>query len=181
MGGRVYSPVFSFFLDSKVDTVAKFPRKIEVSSRLGAQTYTLLPGYYAMHGKSAGNLATEAAYELNEGTITVFRGEPDQSKLETAGDKLTPVYALGQGGSPAVPTGLVFLRLADGATIDESTQEINEAGFEVAETLAYAPNAAWLRARSGDIADALNGLKALEKIPSVESVEPQMLMEAARR
>jgi len=49
------------------------------------------------------------------------------------------------------------------------------------EIPAYAPNAAWLRARSGEIADALAGTPALDALPDLEAVEPQMLMERARR
>lgn len=164
-----------------MDILAKFPQKIEVSSRPGAQSYTLMPGYYALHGQPSGAGAPDPAYLLNEGQIAVFEGLPDQGTVASAPDKLSAAYSLTPGGSPAVPTGLVFIRFADGVKIGERTQEIKEAGFEVAETLAYAPNAAWLRARSGDIADALNGLRAVEKISNVESVEPQMLMETARR
>lgn len=164
-----------------MDILAKFPPKIEVSSRPDAKSYALMPGYYAIHGQPSGTTAPGASYLLNEGQIAVFEGLPDQGSVADAPGKLSAVYSLTPGGSPAVPTGLVFIRFADGVKIAERTKEIKEAGFEVAETLAYALNAAWLRARSGDIADALNGLRALEKISNVESVEPQMLMETARR
>ena len=164
-----------------MDILAKFPRKIEVSSRPGAESYSLMPGYYAIHGKPTGATEPGASYLMNEGQIAVFEGLPDEGSLAGAPGKLSAVYSLTPSGSPAVATGLVFIRFADGVTIGERTQEIQEAGFEVAETLSYAPNAAWLRARSGDIADALNGLRAVEKISNVESVEPQMLMESARR
>lgn len=53
--------------------------------------------------------------------------------------------------------------------------------YELVESLAYAPQAAWLRAPAGDIADALAGLPRLEQLPDVENVEPQMLMESVRR
>lgn len=164
-----------------MDTLADFPQKIAVSSRPGAQSYTLIPGYYAIHGQPSGGAAPGASYLLNDGQIAVFEGLPDQETGVDAPGKVSPVYSLGPGGSPAVPTGLVFIRFPEGAKISERTQEIKEAGFEVAEPLAYAPHAAWLRSQAGAIADALNGLRALEKIPNVESVEPQMLMETARR
>lgn len=164
-----------------MDTFASFPRQILVSSRPGSQTYTLMPGYYAIHGQQPGTPAPDAAYLFNEGTIAVFKGSPDQATVAPAPDKLSPVYTLLPGGSPAVPTGLIFIRLEEGVPVGERKDKIKGAGYEVAESLAYAPNAAWLRARSGNIADALAGLKALEKLPDVESVEPQMLMESGRR
>ena len=164
-----------------MDVFASFPQQIPVSSRPGAGTYKLMPGYYATHGKQPGPPARDAVHLFNEGAIAVFKGLPDQATVAAAPDKLSPVYALVPGGSPAVPTGLIFIRLADGIPIGKLKEEIRRAGYEVAESLAYAPNAAWLRARSGKIEDSLGGLKALEKLPDVESVEPQMLMESARR
>ena len=164
-----------------MDVFAKFPQQIPVSSRAGAGTYKLMPGYYAIHGTQPGPLARDAVHLFNDGAIAVFEGAPDQSTLAATPERLSPVYALVPGGSPAVPTGLIFLRLATGVSVDKLKDEIKGAGYEVAESLAYAPNAAWLRARSGNIEDALAGLEALEKLPQVESVEPQMLMESARR
>lgn len=164
-----------------MDTFASFPKQIRVSSRPDAQRYAIMPGHYAVHGRQTGNPPADAAYVFNEGTVAVFKGGPSQAAADVAPGKLSPVYSLVPGGSPAVPTGMVFLRLADGVAIDERQKEIADAGYEVVERLAYAPNAAWLRAGSGDIADALAGLEALEKLPDVESIEPQMLMESARR
>ncbi len=163
-----------------MDVFASFPQQIPVSSRPGAGTYKLMPGYYAIHGTQPGAPNRDAVQLFNEGSIAVFKGSPDEAKV-VAPDKLSPVYALAPGGSPAVSTGLIFLRLAEGSPVGKLKEEIKGAGYEVAESLAYAPNAAWLRARSGKIEDALAGLKALEKLPDVESVEPQMLMASARR
>lgn len=163
-----------------MDILDKFPRQIAVSSRPGAQAYAMVPDQHAIHGQPPGKPSPNAIHLLNEGAIAVFKGSPGKASVSDPG-KVTPVYTLGSGGSPAVPTGLVFIRLAEGAAIGDRRAEIENAGYEVAETLAYALNAAWLRARSGDIADALARLGELEKIPSVESVEPQMLMESARR
>jgi len=168
-----------------MDFLARFPSQIAASSKTGAQSYKLIPGLYAVHGLPTGTPAPNAAYLLNDGTIAVFRGSPDPAKEEEAKAKLSAVYELGaggqKGGSPSVPTGLVFLRLADGVDIRERAEEIKGAGYEIAETISYALNAAWLRALSNDIADALRGVASLEKIKSVENVEPQMLMESARR
>jgi hypothetical protein len=164
-----------------MDAFIKFPKQIRVSSRPDAQRYEIMPDHYAIQGRQPGNSAAAAAYVFNEGAVTVFKGGPSEATAAAAPGKVSPAYSLVPGGSPAVPTGLIFLRLAEGVAIDERKKEIAEAGYEVAEPLAYAPNAAWLRAVSGDIADALGRLEALEKMPDVESIEPQMLMESARR
>ncbi|MEH1949602.1 MAG: hypothetical protein V7K77_21990 [Nostoc sp.] len=64
----------------------------------------------------------------------------------------------------------------------ESQREvINRAGYEVTQSLAYAPHTAWLRAKSGKIVDAIAGISQLEAIANVENVEPQMLMERSLR
>ena len=51
----------------------------------------------------------------------------------------------------------------------------------IEEVLAYAPEAAWLRPATGGIGAALRGIPALELLPGVEHVEPQMLMQSAQR
>ena len=158
-----------------------FPQQIPINLRAGAGTDKMMPGYYAIHGQQTRPAAPKAAQVLNDGAIAIFEGSPDKETIAAARDKLSPVYTLVPGGSPAVPTGLVFIRLAEGVPVSKLKEEIEGAGYEVAESLAYAPHAAWLRARSGKIKDALAELKALQKVPNVESVEPQMLMESARR
>jgi len=163
-----------------MDILANFPQQIVVNSSAEQRTYKIALDLYAIHGRPK-SPAKNAAYVINEGEIAVFKGRPDQTTLVSELDKVSPVYALVPGGTPVVPTGLVFIRFAEGIAVNEHEEEIKNAGYEVAETLPYAPNAVWLRARSGSIADALTGLAKLEGIPSAESVEPQMLMEAARR
>jgi hypothetical protein len=163
-----------------MNILANFPQQIAVNSSSGRRTYKIAPDLYAIHGRPKSS-AKDAVYVLNEGEIAVFRGQPDQTSLAGEMDKVSPVYSLVPAGTRAVPTGLVFVRFAAGTAIEEHEDAIKNAGYEVAETLPYAPNAAWLRARSGDIAEGLTGLEKLEEIPTAESVEPQMLMEAARR
>lgn len=159
----------------------KFPRELAGGSKPAAASYALAPDRYAIHRQEAGEPAAGADHVLNEGKIAVFKGEAPISVAAVPGGKVSAVYTLTSGGSLAVPTGLVFVRLADGLDVTRQTEAFADAGYEVAERLDYAPNAVWLKARSGDIADALNGLDALKKLPNVESVEPQMLMESARR
>lgn len=163
-----------------MDFLTKYPRKLAASSKAGAPSYTLVPELYAVHRQQV-EAGAQPEQLLNDGKIAVFKVEPNREPTTAVKDKVSPVYALTPGGSLAVPTGLVFIRLADGLDVNSIKEEVSNAGYKVTETLSYAPNAAWLQSRSEDIADGLNGLAALAKLPNVESVEPQMLMESARR
>jgi hypothetical protein len=91
-----------------------------------------------------------------------------------------PVYRKA-GGGLAVPTGRALVRFADGDRADRHREEIAAAGFDLEQPLSYAPQAAWVRASSGEITDTLSGLSQLEQLPAVENVEPQLLSEAVRR
>ena len=86
-----------------------------------------------------------------------------------------PSYELPGGGPAATPTGRVLVRFADPGTLEQRRGDIEAAGYEVEEVLAYAPQAAWVRARSGNTAESLTRLGRLEQIPGIEEVEPQML------
>jgi hypothetical protein len=100
----------------------------------------------------------------------------DQPARSEAGKDPVATYVLQPGGSTAKPTGRIFIRLADGVNISERSDEIEKAGYEIAEKIDYAPNAGWLTERSGSVEKALAGIEKLESIKDVENVEPQMLM-----
>ena len=95
--------------------------------------------------------------------------------------RTTPVYSLAKGGTLAVPTGLVFVRLAEGHKLDAHAAQFRAAGYEIAQPMAHAPNAGWLRAASSSVAASLSGLDRLAAIPGAENVEPQMLSQVARK
>jgi hypothetical protein len=181
--------VYSLPLISEVkfqnDYFSEYPEQIRVGSdRYGglrpstAVSYTRKSGYYAIHyNNRPKTIAPEAILQLNDGAIAVFPGEPNQ--LEQ--NKLSPIYTMQPNDSLAVPTGLVFIRFAEGVDVESQREEINRAGYEVAQILSYAPHSAWLRAQSGNIADAIARIPQLEAIPKVENIEPQMLMERGLR
>lgn len=157
------------------DYFSEYPQQIRIGKDAPV-LYSRQPGYYAVHYKQPSAIASTAALVLNEGEIAVFAGEPKSAITDT----LSPVYKL-QGGSLAVPTGLVFIRFAENVDVESQQTAINQAGYEVAQILAYAPYAAWLRAKSGKMSDAFKGIARLEALPNVENVEPQMLMERRKR
>ncbi|MFN6494749.1 hypothetical protein [Nostoc sp. DedQUE02] len=166
------------------DYFSEYPQQIHVSSNgydgLRLRTtvsYSRKPGYYAVHYNQPSTVTTGAILRLNDGAIAVFSGEPNQSEQGI----LSPIYTLESNGSLAVPTGLVFIRFAEGVDVKSQREVINRAGYEVAESLSYAPHTAWLRAKSGKIVDAIAGISQLEAIANVENVEPQMLRERSLR
>ncbi|MEH2206119.1 MAG: hypothetical protein V7K53_18920 [Nostoc sp.] len=166
------------------DYFSEYPEQIRVGSdgydglRLRtAVSYIRKPGYYAVHYNQPGTVAIGAILRLNDGAIAVFSGEPNQSEQGI----LSPVYTLESNASLAVPTGLIFIRFAESVDVESQREVINQAGYEVAQSLSYAPHTAWLRAKSGKIVDAIAGISQLEAIANVKSVEPQMLMERGLR
>lgn len=146
--------------------------------------YTPLPDHYAVHRQGLDMPPSEDAVTVmsEDGrTIEVFRGEVGERKRAASPGEVGPVYTLQPGGTPAVPTGRVFIRFKEGVLAEERLREIEQAGYEIAQLIEYAPHAAWLRPRSGEIVDALTGIQALEKITDVDNVEPQILMPRASR
>ncbi|MEH2012371.1 hypothetical protein [Nostoc sp.] len=181
---QVYSLPLIAEVRFQKDYFSEYPEQIRVGSGGTAVSYTRKPGYYAIHYNQPKTVASGAILQLNDGAMSttgyayaVFPGEPNQSKQGT----LSPIYTLQPNGSLAVPTGLVFIRFAEGVDVESQREVINRVGYEVAQSLDYAPHAAWLRAQSGNIADAIAGIPQLEAIPKVENIEPQMLMEKGLR
>ncbi|HEV3468494.1 MAG TPA: hypothetical protein VG148_04180 [Pyrinomonadaceae bacterium] len=156
------------------DDFSEYPREVRSGTQKPSAVYTRLADHYAV--RRGGTAAGEGDEEFE-----VFRAGAGERGGEAARGQARPVYALRPGGAQAVPTGRVFIRFGEGVAVGERRREIEQAGYEIAQALDYAPHAAWLRARSGRIADALKGVEALGKIAGVENVEPQMLMPRAYR
>lgn len=166
---------------STTDPFPRSPQQIRTGTERSTTLYVRKPGYYAVHGRQPGTPAAGAAALLNEGAIAVFQGEPSRTEAASTTHTIGPVYALQPSDLLAIPTGLIFARFPTGTAAASRGEDINRAGYELVESPSYAPHAAWVRARSGKIADALANISALEQLPGVENVEPQMLMERRPR
>jgi hypothetical protein len=84
------------------------------------------------------------------------------------------VYQSEDGGL-SVPTGRLFVQLAEGQQAAQREGDFRAAGFVVDQVPGYAPHAAWLRPRDGEPASGLRGIDALRTVAGVTAVEPEML------
>ena len=154
------SPWSNAMVTSSKKDFAEYPERVRSRMDDGGPVYKLENDRYAVH-------RSDDELEFADG-----KAERDDAR---------PVYVLQPGGTPAVPTGLVFVRFKEGVKPNERTKDIEKAGYEIEQALDYAPEAAWLRAKSGEISDALKGIDKLARIADVENVEPQMLMRRASK
>lgn len=157
------------------DPFSSFPAQFRAGAQRLTQWYVRLPRLFAVHGPVPPSLAASVAFVLDDGQVTVCHGEPELHLSTTALDTMTPVYALAPNGAPAVPTGRVFVRFADHVRIEDRRDALRKAGYVVTQTLPYAPHAAWVMPAEGRIADSLAGLAALQTLPDMMNVEPQLL------
>jgi hypothetical protein len=155
-----------------------YPRRVGASQKQGGEPFELQEDHYAVHGPQAGSRPADALFELAGGAISVHRGEAPAGAARD--EQIGPVYARPEGPL-AVPTGLLFVRFGEGDSAAEHREEIERRGYEIVDIPAYAPHTAWVRDRKADIASSLRGMDALSSMPGVENVEPQMLMQSARR
>jgi hypothetical protein len=151
------------------------PVVLRVRTGRGESAYQLAPDLVALHGVEPGPDAV-AAFE-DEG-VTVEEVERVSEPL--AAERLGPVYRQ-PGGALVVPTGRAFVQFAQGERADRYADERRAAGFELEEVPSYAPHAAWVRPAGGGVVEGLQLLERLQRLPGVESVEPQLLSRAARR
>jgi hypothetical protein len=182
---QVHSPPLIAQVTFQKNYFSEYPQQIRFGTEQSAVLYSRKPGYYAVHYKQPGTVAPGAVLQLNDGAIAVFQGEPDEAenaiRLASTTGTFGPIYTLQADSSLAVPTGLVFIRFVEGVEVESRREAIKQAGYEIAQSLSYAPQAAWLHAKSGNILDALVGISKLESIPNVGNVEPQMLIERVQR
>lgn len=117
----------------------------------------------------------------SEGEIAICRGDAAEIVRAAELSEIAPAYALHPAGPLSAPSGLVFIRFEDGVDVAARKEEIARADYIVVKRVPQAPNAAWLAASSRRVADALEGIGRLERIPNVVNIEPQMLSERVHR
>jgi hypothetical protein len=150
--------------------LSEFPKRLRASTQHPEVVYVRDDTHYAVHGQPAN--ARGVALVNGESGIAVLAGKP-----KAIDKNVTAVYR--NDSSLAVPTGRVLVRFAEGVDAGDHAQSIQQAGYQIEQTLSYAPNAAWLCDCEGDVAGALKRIDQLENLPDVENVEPQMLSQRA--
>lgn len=161
-----------------VDSVlASAPRRIRVEGESAATSYDLAGDLIATHGAGP---RPRAVLAFEGGDVVVEPLAPSQPAEPTKG-MFGPVYRQEPAGTVAVPTGRVFIRFAEGERAEDHRAELAASGYELEQVPSYAPHAAWARPVSGNVSDALRDLDPLKRIPDVEHLDPQFLVQAARR
>jgi hypothetical protein len=156
-----------------------YPAEVEVRSSEGQATrYHLAPEFYARASSTPLSPDDRLVQKLDEDFV-VFEGPAPASAL--ADGSISPVYRAQPSGMFAIPTGRLWVRFAEGIDAEEKRGAMAKAGFNVDEAPPWAKHAAWLRASSGKIAEALSAAHHLRTLDGVEHVEPQMLVASARK
>jgi hypothetical protein len=157
----------------------KFPSRLRGGGD-SSGVFELRPGLYSVRSRGRARAADAllVLHDDSSSTFAVYEGRP---RGKAVGEEVGPVYSVGPGGPLAVPSGRVFVRLRENLQASEQRDHFAAAGFEIESTPSYAPHAAWLRPAEGGVGHALRALPALERIPGVVHVEPQMLLARARR
>jgi hypothetical protein len=164
-----------------VNILAESPLRLEGGSIHPGLKYERLKDYFAIHNFPNRRWIERAILVLNGGKIAVVRRTLFSEDEIFGPQVIGPVYQLLPNGPLAVPTGLVFVRFDEAISLKEKTPVISRTGYRIDQVLSYAPHAGWLRAESDSISDALRGIDRLEALENVANVEPQVLMESARR
>lgn len=149
--------------------------RLRASTAHPEMIYTRAPGCHAVKSASPPRRNnTEkrriTALEDDGDIYQIFEGEP-----KTPTGEVTAVYRCEDGNALCVPTGRIFVRLEEGLRAEDFAEAFRKLGFVIAQSLPYAPHAAWLERQDGDVAAALRNVSALEQLPQVRNVEPQLL------
>jgi hypothetical protein len=161
----------------QVPDFSAFPNTVRVGTAESGVELKMQPTDFAVH--HTGSAPPFARDTLPGENMSIYPVE--RYDEEVHGAQPVPVYSSEKGGSVSVPTGLIFVRLSPNLTLDDRARNFADAGYELAKALSYAPNAGWLRAKSGNVASALANAANLNAVTGVEHVEPQMLTKTAQK
>ena len=126
-----------------------YPKKFKASTQHAESYYVLQKDLYAVHGEVPAVCKAAIIASIEDGKIVVCKGNPNELPPSVDHSTLTPVYTLGGNGLLAVPTGLILIRYTDNIVAISRKQAIQSIGYIIDQPLAYAPQAAWLKAANG--------------------------------
>lgn len=157
------------------DYLDAYPQKLKVSTVRSDQWCYRDKQYFAVLGKPKDRVGLPVAWASPGDQITVFEGDPDSLKPALGEQELRPVYRMPPSGPLLVLTGLIFARFEEGVAVEDKRRQIAGAGFEIVSIPPYATHSAWLTAAGGQVSRAVAGITALEALPGIVNVEPQLL------
>jgi hypothetical protein len=142
-----------------------------------AASYVLDPDRCALRDPPPAGLAAQVEDVLeHDGSLHIVR-----VPLARGGPLAGPVYRLGPGGLPFVPTGRVWARFRESIEARAQAAALEHAGYRLLESPVHAPHAAWLESLDRSLASALHGIDRLLRVDGVVHVEPEMISPLARR
>lgn len=108
---------------------------------------------------------------------------PETGVLELVGlgSDGSVAYRAKESGTSVKATGRIHVRCADADAADEAQAAWEQLGFEVVQRPSWAPETAWIARRDGDSGRALSSLETLAELEGVVQVEPELLLERAKR
>ena len=86
-----------------------------------------------------------------------------------------PVYRLGDGPLPFVPTGRLWVRLPPERSLADAAADLASLGLRIAKVQETAPHAGWVEDARGDLAAPLGLAERLRRRIGAEVVEPELL------
>ena len=94
---------------------------------------------------------------------------------DAAGRAGLPVYRLGDGPLPFVPTGRLWVRLPPGQSLVSAADALSELGLRIVKIHEAAAHAGWVEDARGDGVAALPSADLVRDRLGAEIVEPEML------
>ena len=163
------------------DPFAGYPDTLRHSTQNPKVVYVRTNGLYAIRGAAGSRDLPLATLNAEGGeAIRVYRRTTGATTARALAEApLLPVYSQG-AEAYAIPTGRVLVRFADSIKAESRAGDLKKLGYRIAQTLVYAPNAAWLESESG-MTDALRNIERVEQLAGVENVEPQFLSPRAAK
>jgi len=141
------------------------PETIEIRRGAGALVYRRDPRLTCVAGER--DVATGASrWSLPEEGLVV---------VEAVGREGRPVYRLGDGPLPFVPTGRLHVRLPHGRRLEEAAFDLSELGLRVVKVQDWAPHTGFVEDARGDLVAPLWLVDRVRLRIGAELVEPEML------
>ncbi len=159
--------------------IEAFPRSLPGRIPGPAPVWQRCDDRFACRGAAPADATRLLTIEDGDESWTICAGAP------VGDDEVVAVYARAGGGALAVPTGRLWVRFAEDDRAESHRATLARSGLEIVSIPPWAEHAAWVRARADSLSESLRrGIDAAADLAAAHGaslVEPQMLMESARR